>query len=256
MEINPKFKRVAILAVKQSGEILKKNFGKRINISYKKDLTLLTNIDLAANQTIIRLIKKNFPSHDILSEEIGGKIGEKYTWVIDPLDGTTNYTRDIPFFSTSIALLYQGSPILGVVFNPINKEFYFAEKGKGAFLNGKRIKVGQQKILSKTVISFNKYRAKEDFIKFHRIVGLVGGKCATFRVLGSVILSLCYLASGKVDAFFTVGHSSWDLVAGVLIIEEAGGKVTNLKGKGWQIGEKDIIAANSKIHNQLLKLIK
>lgn len=256
MKINPNFKKVAIQSAKEAGRIIERNFRKINQISFKKDSSLLTEIDLRAERAILRLIKKNFPSHDILSEEIGGKIGEKYTWVIDPLDGTTNYTRDIPFFSTSIVLLYQRNPILGIVFNPINKEFYFAEKGKGAFLNGKRIKVGQQKILSKAVILFNKYRAKEDFIKFHRIVGLVGGKCATFRVLGSVILSLCYLASGKVDAFFTVGHSPWDLVAGVLIIKEAGGKVTNLKGKDWQIGEKDIIAANTKLHNQLLKLIK
>lgn len=256
MKINPNFKKVALRAVKEASTVLRKKFKKQIQISSKKDRSLVTDVDLKAEKAIIKLIKKNFPSHSILSEEIGGKIGEKYTWVIDSLDGTTNYTRSIPFFSISIALLCQRNPILGVVFNPINKELYFAEKGKGAFLNGKRLKGGQQKILSKAIISFNKYRAKEDFKKLHRIIGITGGKCATFRILGSVALALCYLAAGKVDALFGIGNSPWDFAAGALIIKEAGGKVTNLEGKDWQINEKNIIAANEKIHNQLLKLIK
>ena len=255
MKINPEFKKVAIFAAKEAGKILEKNFRKVVKVSFKKDSSLVTKIDLEVERVIIQLIKNNFPSHDILSEEAGGKIGKNYTWVIDPLDGTTNYTRNIPFFSTSVALLYQGVPILGVVFDPINKELYIAEKGKRAFLNGKRIRVAQRHVLSKAVFLFNKYRAKEDFLRFQEILGLVGDKCATLRVLGSVILGLCYLASGKADAFFTVGHKPWDLVAGALIISESGGRVTNLLGDDWQVEEKNIIAANGRIHKQIIKLI-
>lgn len=255
MKINPKFKKAAFLAAKEAGKIIEKNFRKVNQVSFKKDSSLLTKIDLKSEKTVIQIIKNNFPAHSILSEEKGGKIGKEYTWIIDPLDGTTNYTRNIPFFSISISLVYRRTPILGVVFNPINKELYFAEKGKGAFLNGKRIKVSQQQILSKAVILFNKYRAKEDFRKLHRILGIIGEKCPVFRILGSVTLALCYLASGRADVCFALGMNPWDLSAGVLIIKEAGGKLTNLEGKDWQIGEKNIIAANKKIHNQILKLI-
>ena len=256
MKINPKFKKVAFLAVRKAGKIIEKNFRKINKVSFKKDLSLLTKVDIASEKTITQLIKNNFPSHNILAEERGGKIGNNYTWIIDPLDGTTNYSRNIPFFSISLALTYRRNPILGVIFNPISKELYFAEKGKGAFLNGQRIKETQQQILSRALILFNKYRTEDAFRKIHKIIGVVGKKSPGFRIFGSVTLTLCYLASGKSDACFAAGMNPWDLSARVLIIKEAGGKVTNLKGEDWQLGEKDIIAANKKLHNQLLKLIK
>lgn len=256
MKSKHNFKKIAIQAAKEAGEMLEKRFKKPIKISLKKDLSLVTDIDFKAETRIIKLIKKNFPSHDILSEEVGGKVGEKYTWVIDALDGTTNYTREFPFFSTSIALLYKKSPIISVVFNPITKEFYFAEKGKGSFLNGKRIKVGKQQTLSKTTILLNKGRDKEDFIKLHKILKRLGKLCRTFRFWGSSNLELCYVASGRVGGLFNVGSKPWDYAAGVLIIKEAGGKVTDFKDKDWQIDTKNVIVSNKNIHNQLLKIIK
>lgn len=256
MKINSNFKSVAIQAAKEAGGILERHFRKPIKNSLKKDLSLVTNVDLKAEKAIIKSIKKNFPSHDILSEEKGGKIGEKYTWVIDPLDGTTNYTKKFPFFATSITLLYERNPIFSVVFNPLSKEIYFAEKGKGSFLNGKRIRIGQQQTLSKAVILFNKGRAKEDLIKFHKILGKVGKLCRTFRFWGALGLELCYVAAGRIDGHIDVGSKCWDFAAGVLIIKEAGGKVTNFRGKDWQIDTKNVIATNGKIHNQLLKLVK
>jgi len=256
MKINPNFKKVAIQAAKEAGKILQKHFGKPIEISFKKDSSLITRIDLAAEKVIIKLIKKNFPSHDILSEEAGGEVRGEYAWVIDPLDGTTNYTKKFPFFSTSTALLYKGNPILGVVFNPISKEFYFAEKGKGSFLNGKRIKVGKQQTLSRAVILLNKGRTKEDFIKFHRILGKVGKLCRTFRFWGALSLELCQIASGRIGGLIDMGSSPWDYAAGILIVQEAGGKVTDFKDREWRVDTKNVIVANGKIHNQLLKLIK
>lgn len=256
MKINPNFKKVARQAIKAAGKILEKNFREPFKIFLKKDLSLITKIDLEAERVIIRLIKKNFPFHHILSEEAGGKIKGEYAWVIDPLDGTTNYAADFPFFSTSIALLYRKNPILGIVFNPLSNECYFAEKGRGSFLNGQRIKIGKQQTLSKALILMNKGRAKEDFIKFHKILREVGRRCRTFRFWGASSLELCQVASGRVDGFMGIGSKPWDLAAGVLIIKEAGGKVTDFKGRNWQIGTKNIIAANEKIQNQLIKLIK
>lgn len=256
MKINPDFKKVAVQAVEEAGKILEKNFRGPLKTSLKKDSSLVTGVDLAAEKVIIKLIKKNFPSHDILSEEAGGVIGGKYTWVIDPLDGTTNYTKNFPFFASSIALLDGKNPILGIILNPITQELYFAEKGGGSFLNGKKIKISRSAILSRSVILLNKGREKKDFIKFHKILGRVGRLCRTFRFWGASSLELCYVASGRIDGFIDTGSSPWDFAAGVLIIKEAGGKVTDFNGEDWQPETKNIVATNGKIHNQVIKLIK
>lgn len=255
MEINPKFKKIAILAAKESGKIIEENSGKINKISFKKDKSSVTKIDLKSEKRIIQLIKNNFPSHNILREEGGGKIKDGYAWIIDPLDGTTNYAKTIPLFAVSIALAYKRKPILGVIFDPLRKELYYAEKGKGAFLNGKRIKIGQQKELFKTVILFSQYRGKENYAKTYRILGKINKTCGTFRFFGSAALSLCYIASGKADAFLGIGLNAWDLAAGNLLIEESGGRVADFKGRDWEIEKKDVVAANKKIHSKLLKII-
>ena len=255
MKINPEFKKIILLAAKKAGEILEKNFKKSIGISFKKDLSLVSKIDLETEKVIIELIKKRFPSHDILSEEKGGRIGEKYTWIVDPLDGTTNYLSKFPFFSTSIALLYEKEPILSVNFNPVTKELYFAEKGKGAFLNERKIKVSKTQTLKKAILLFGKGRKKEEFLKFFQALKRTSRKCRTFRCWGAANLSLCYLASGRIDGFIFAGDNPWDSVAGVLLVKEAGGKVTDFQGRDWQIETKDVVATNKKIHNSLLKII-
>ncbi len=256
MKINPDFKKVALQAVRAAGKILEKNFKKNYKVSFKKDLSLISDIDLKVEQLIIKLIKDNFPSHNILSEESGGKIGKEYTWIIDALDGTTNYTKKFPFFSVSLALLYNKKPVLGVVFNPLSKELFFAENGMGSFLNGRRIRISSQKDLVRSVILVSKGMRKEDFIGFHKMLGKLGKICGMFRKWGSASLELCYVATGRTDGFIDVGSKLWDLAAGFLIVKEAEGIVTNFKGEGWQINTKSTIAANKKIHKRLLKLTK
>lgn len=130
MKSNPEFKKVALLAVKKAGKILEENFQKKISVRYKKDLTPLTNIDLIANETIVGFLKKNFPSHNIFSEESGGVLGREFTWIIDPLDGTRNYVSGIPCFAVSLSLLRKREPVLGVIFNPINRSIIFCRKRK------------------------------------------------------------------------------------------------------------------------------
>ena len=156
MKTNPKFKKVAILAVKKAGGILKKNFRKKINISYKKDLTPLTSVDLMSDKIITGLIKKNFPSHGILSEENGENFGKEFTWIVDPLDGTTNYILGLPLFAVSLALIKGKEPILSAVFNPITEELYLAEKGRGAYLNGRKIRVNRMNNLSRVILHFDR----------------------------------------------------------------------------------------------------
>lgn len=256
MKINPNFKKVALRATKEAGEILEKHFGKSVEVSFKKDSSLVSNIDLQTEEVIVKLIKKNFPTHNILAEEMGGKIGEKYTWIIDALDGTTNYIKKFPFFSSSVALLYKRDPILGVVFNPVSKEFYFAEKGKGAFLNGKKIRVGIKQTLLGACFLVNKGRTEKDFIKFHQILKKVGELHSHFRFWGALSLEFCYVASGRIEGLIDVGSKPWDFAAGVLIVKEAGGRVTDFQGRDWQIDTKNVIAGNGKIHSLLLKLAK
>lgn len=256
MKINPNFKKIAIKAAREAGKIIEKKFRKSSKVFYKKDLSVVTSVDFEAEKTIVKLIQKNFPYHNILAEEKGGVLGKGYSWIIDPLDGTTNYISKVPFFSTSIALFYNKELILAVVFNPLNKELYFAEKGKRAYLNGKKIRVGRKRALSELVITLGKGRTERDFISLYKTLREIGRRCRTFRVLGSTSLELCYIASGRIDSFIDVGSKPWDYAAGVLIVEEAGGRVTDFKGKEWEIKTKNIIASNKEINKLLLYLLK
>lgn len=250
------FSKVAILAATEAGKILKNGFGKTRKVSLKKDRSVVTNIDFKAEKKITDIIHKKFPSHDIFAEEGGGKIGDGYTWIIDPLDGTTNFSSQIPFFAVSLALVYESSPILGVVFNPITQEFYYAERGMGSFLNKKKIRVGSQADLLRSVILLGKGRAESDFVKIHKILNRVGKECRSFRFFGALSLQLCYVASGGIDGLIDAGSKPWDYAAGVLIVREAEGTITNFEGKNWRLNMSDAIASNGKIHNQLLKIIK
>jgi len=254
MKINPNFKKIAIKSAEEAGKILEKHFKKAVKFSYKKDWSVVSDVDLKAEKTIIKLIEKNFPSHNILAEEKGGKLKNGYSWIIDPLDGTTNYLSSFSFFSVAIALFYNKELILGTVFNPMTKELYFAEKGKGAYLNGKRIKVGKKQIPS--IVVLGKGRAKKDFIKLHKILGRIIGKYRAFRLWGCTSLDLCYIASGRIDGYINPGSKIWDFAAGVLIVKEAGGKVTDFSGKEWDFKTRNLVASNKKINKLLLGLVK
>lgn len=252
MKINPNFKKVAILAVKRAGKILKANFGKSLKVDFKRDRTLLTETDLKAERAIIQLIKKNFPSHDILAEETGGKIGNGYTWVIDPLDGTTNYILGLPFFSISLALLRKKKPILGLVSNPLMNELYSVEKGKGAFLNQKKISVNKINNLSRVLLSFDKGK---DLVGGLKVLIKIAPFIRAVRSWGSISLNECQVASGKIEGAIARKPSYHDTAAVSLLVEEAGGKVTDLKGKKYIPNSKGIVITNGKIHKKILKLI-
>lgn len=210
-------------------------------------------MDLKANEIIIKIIKRNFPLHGIISEESEGSFGKEFTWIIDPLDGTRNYTIGFPFFSVSLALLRKREPILGVVFNPMSRELYLAEKSSGACLNSKKIKVNKINNLSKVILSFNKGQDLEGGLK---ILTKIAPHIRTFRFWGSVHLEMCQVASGKIEGCLASKIAFYDAIAGAFIVKEAGGRVTDFAGKDWQINTKNILVTNRKIHNQLLKLIK
>jgi len=250
---------VAIEAAKEAGKFLKMNLGKVKNIERKREeINLVTEIDKGSEKKIIEFIKSKFPNHGILAEESGetSKTSE-YKWIIDPLDGTTNYTHSFPVFCVSIALEYKGEVIIGVVYDPNLDELFYAEKGKGAFLNGKKISVSKTDKLIKSMLATGfPYNVKEnpDNCVEHFVNFLM--EAQAIRRLGSAALDLVYVACGRLDGFWEVDLNPWDVAAGKIIIEEAGGMITDFYGNKYSIYTKGVVASNGLIHQQMLEIIK
>jgi myo-inositol-1(or 4)-monophosphatase len=250
--------QLAKTTAKQAGKELKKRFySRKFSTQLKSKHEIVTTADKLAEKIIIAGIKKQFPDHAILAEESGrNKNKSNYLWIIDPLDGTTNFFMHNPLFSVSIGLAYKNEILLGVVYVPILDELYYAEKGKGAFVNGKRIKVSQTNEIKDTFLTFchgNKITALNTAINFY---GKLKKTARDFRQLGSAAIECAYVARGITDAIVIPGVKSWDVAAGTILVSEAGGKVVDLKGKEWTIKSNDILATNGKIEKPLLKLIK
>ena len=249
------FKSTALSAAKSAGKALLKYYGKSEKAKEKSNKSLVSKADLEANKTIIRIIKKNFPSHSILSEETGFENKKSdYKWVIDPLDGTHNFLHGIPIFGTSIALEYKNKPVLGVLNFPKLNITAYAEKGKGTFVNGKRARVSDKSKLDYSFISvdYGQYDRKRRL----KMLENFGSKNIDFRSFGSAVYELLLVACGKSDAYIITSTNEWDVAAGILLIEEAGGKVTDLKGNEWDFVKKNFVMSNRRLHNKILKYTK
>ncbi len=246
--------QIAILAAKKAGKILLKYHGKKEKIKEKSNKSLVAEADLAANKEILKLIKKNFPKHSILSEETGFKNNNSdFKWIIDPLDGTHNFLHEIPIFGTSIALEYKNNVVLGVLNFPFLKIIAVAEKGKGAFLNGRKLKVSWKKGIRHAFILFEfSYSEREKKIKF--LQQLVN-KTVDVRNFGSAIYNFLLISSGKADGYVILSTNEWDVAAGFLIVEESGGKITDLNGKKYSMSHNKFIVSNNKIHKELLSYV-
>lgn len=244
---------VAIAAAKEAGEILNKHFLHKDPVILKKDKSFQTEADKLSEKKIISIIKENFPDHSINAEESGlSKKDSKYLWLIDPLDGTTNYTTGVPFFSVSIALAEGGEVKLGMVYDPVHKEMFTAEIEEGSKLNNTSIKVSEANDKSKFMVGYSRQGLKEEFIKiFSKVERVV----RTPKILGSTALQLCYVAAGRLDADVSLNQNPWDLAAGVFIVKKAGGNVTTVLGDEWDLLGKDILASNGKIHDEILRII-
>jgi len=226
-----------------------------LKVSYKDKFNPVIRQDTSVEQFIRTKIRKKFPGHGILGEE-GTNIKAKngFMWVIDPLDGTINYIRGFPYFTVSIALLKNNKPFLGVVYNPSSKELFSAQVGKGAFKNGKKISVSRIARLSDSYLSTGfRYRRGKGFTGPLKKIKTVLEKVMVIRRTGSASMDLCNVASGVFDGFFMYDTKKWDVMAGALIVREAGGKFS-LKEK--KDNEMDIIATNNNIHNQIKKMLK
>ncbi len=238
-------KNTLLKAAAEAGRILKENFEGNYKISSKDVVSnLVTEIDKKSEDKIIEIIKKDFPGHYILSEEAGAIVQEsEYKWIIDPIDGTVNYAHSIPLTCVSIALERRGEVIMGVVFNPMSNEFFFSEKGEGAFLNENKISVSEntdiKRALLVTGFPYNSSRFKPDPVSVFKKFIL---NDIPIRRLGSAALDLCWTACGRFDGFWEYNLNAWDVAAGYLILKEAGGMLSDLKGGDFSIYGKEILA--------------
>ncbi len=242
-----------------AGEIIRDGFGKGFQIEYKtNEKNLVTEIDKKSEKTIMDFIAKKFPSHALLTEESGEhKKDSEYLWVIDPLDGTTNFAHGLPIFSVSIGVMKKNEIIAGVVYDVMQNIFYSSEKGSGAFANDKKIKVSENdKIGLGVLVTGFPYNVTENPDKaFERFESLTK-QARAVRRLGSAAIDFCYVARGAFDGFWEVSLHPWDLCAGKLIVEESGGIVTDFNGIEIDIFSQQILASNKKIHQQMIEGLK
>ena len=252
------FKKTAIAAAKTTGLFLKKNIDKAHRIEFKGAIDIVTEMDTKAENLIIKTLKNTFPDHGILTEESQEqKTNSEYRWIIDPLDGTTNYSHGFPVFCVSIALEKNGEIILGVVYNPMLNELFTAEKGKGAYLNNKKIKVSDIKELTKSLLATGfpydvRTSEQNNIANFARFAV----KAQAIRRAGSAALDMCYVACGRFDGFWELKLKPWDTAAAMLIINEAGGMVTDFKGNPFSFYSGETLASSGLIHAEMIDILQ
>lgn len=250
-----KYLQTAVKAAKKAGKVFKASFGKPKEVMDKgagTNITMLvTEIDTKIENLIKKEISRIFPDHKMLGEESGmsGNLNQDLVWIIDPIDGTTNFIFGIPFCCISIALWDKQGPLLGVIFDPLHNTLFTAQRGKGAFKNGKKIKVSEVSTAAKAIGCVGWFDPK-DGLKLYPKLLKVSRK---IRVYASSVLTAGFIAQGSLD-FYAVDHIKiWDFAAGAIIVPEAGGKISDLQGKPFSLNSKSILISNGKIHNELLK---
>jgi len=248
-------KETAIRAAKEAGQIQLSYFCKDLKKSIKKDGSYVTEVDLKCIKSIRKIILDQFPNHSILDEEMGFlKKSPDYKWIIDPLDGTHNFMMDNPLFGVSIALEHKKKIVLGVIYMPVLNRLYYGELGKGAFCNGRRLKVNNNDNIRKSLFMYDvKLKADTDWKV--KMLKNISKHTWHLRMHGAAVYNLVTVAEGKADFALDFDSNSWDHSAGFLMIEEAGGKVTDLNGKKWTPYIKGYVASNGKIHEKVLKVL-
>ncbi len=238
---------------REAGALLMEYFKRHVTIEYKGEADLVTIADRKSEALIRERLREHWPSHDILGEEGGLQdTGSDYRWYVDPLDGTTNFAHGFPVFCVSMALDYKGKRIAGVIYDPTRDELFAAEQGSGAYLNDQRIHVSQTANLSESLVATgfpsHKRHKNPNIFFYHQITLRTHG----VRRAGSAALDLCCVACGRFDGFWEFNLNPWDTAAGVLIVEEAGGKVTNFRGGPFELNSRETLASNGLVHGALL----
>jgi len=247
--------QIAKLAAKTAGDYLMKEYNNKREINYKKRHEIVTEADKKADLLITKIIKNTFPHHNILSEEmIHKKTNDEHLWVVDPLDGTNNYAHKIPLFAVCIALALNKNIKVGVIYLPYFKEMFWAIKNNGAYLNNKKINVSKTlNAKNAFILESHGYNKKDTLC--HKILTSVDIAFGSTRIMGCAGYQLAKIAEGQSDGGYIIDTKPWDSAAGALIVNEAGGKVSNFKGDDWDLFDKNILFTNKIFHNKLLKII-
>jgi myo-inositol-1(or 4)-monophosphatase len=245
----------ALSAAKRASEVLRTGFGAEHAITYKGEVDLVTEVDKEAERLIREELLGTFPTHGMLAEEGGELAGEgDARWIVDPLDGTTNFAHGLPIFCVSVALERADEVVLGVVHDPMGEETFVAERGRGAILNGRSISVSDTdepiRALMATDFPYDRAEMPETLELFGRFSALSRG----MRRLGAAALDLCYVAAGRLDGYYMRGVRPWDLAAGSLIVREAGGKLTDYRGDALTLDGGEIVASNGRLHSAMTRL--
>lgn len=248
----------AIFAAREAGRLLREIFGRKREIYFKGAIDLVTDADLEAEELIVETVHSRYPDHTIVSEEREAYVGiSPYKWIIDPLDGTTNYAHGLPWFCVSIALTTHEKSIFGVIYHPILEQLFWAKRGAGAYLNGEPIRVSTTGELGNSLLAtgfpYNVHTEPEPVVSYLKnfLVHTRG-----IRRAGSAALDLCYVACGCFDGFWEIKLKPWDTAAGALIVEEAGGLVTDFGGRPFSPDMPEILASNGHIHQQMVDVLQ
>ncbi len=246
-------------AAQAAGSLIRDSWQQVKQIQYKSSIDLVTTIDHQSEELIVSILQKRFPNHSILAEEetnITGQKGE-HRWIIDPVDGTTNFAHAYPHFCVSIALEYAGEIILGLVYDPIKEEKFSAVRGRGSFLNGGQIHTTKEAELGKALLAtgfpYDRRQKVDFYLPFFKDFML---SCQGIRRNGSAALDLCYVACGRLDGFWEFGLSPWDTAAGSLMVQEAGGTMSDFSRNTFSVWKKEVLASNGWIHDSMLRIMQ
>jgi myo-inositol-1(or 4)-monophosphatase len=249
--------QTALKAAEEAGKIILHYYEAGVSVKHKNPVELLTQADVETEKKIREIISTDFPNHGILGEEQGGSTDSEFLWIIDPIDGTTNFVHHLPFFCTSIALVKNKEPVLGLVFNPVSKEIFCAEKGKGAFWNNKKISVSKNSFLKDSLVATGfPYERGELADRTIESLSKIVHKCRGIRRLGSAALDCCYVAKGSFEIYYEYSIKPWDIAAGCLIVQEAGGQLHSMDGSDFDLFSGNIVAGNGLVDKEFFEEIK
>jgi len=245
----------ALEAARRAGDVLRDGFGARHRVRYKGEVDIVTETDERSEEVIREVLLGAYPSYGMLAEEGGETAGEDDArWVVDPLDGTTNYAHGLPIFAVSIALEKAGEVVAGVVHDPMRQETFVAERGRGARLDDESIGVSETDELVRALVVTGLPYDRDDVPAAVELFGQFAVRAQDMRRLGSAALDLCYVASGRLDAYYERGIHAWDVAAAGLVLEEAGGRVTDYKGRPFELESGEVLASNGSLHPALIEL--
>lgn len=251
------FRAVAADAALISGRIQKARLGTNIGVEHKGELDLVTEVDRACEAAILERLRRSFPDHDVVAEESApSRRGSDYVWYVDPLDGTTNYAHNYPFFCTSIGLTHRGVMIAAAVYDPVADELFTAARGRGASMNGSPLRVSASKDLTRSVfLTGFPYDLRDDVSHTLRLFERFLHHARALRRDGAAALDLAYLAAGRIDGYFEERLKPWDVVAGSLLVEEAGGRVSRFDGSPIGTGADEVVASNGVLHEAMIGVL-